>query len=141
MSERAIEIFHDGHAVFIHRDYNPGNVLWTRHAISGIVDWQTTSVGPPSVDVGHCRSNLLRYGQPVVEWFTTLWEQASGTSITGGLTSSEPLAGSTISATSHPGAAAAPRRSSLALLPPSVTGRSPSGVARGLPVGPAYSSG
>jgi aminoglycoside phosphotransferase (APT) family kinase protein len=43
---------------FIHRDFHPGNVLWTGGAVTGIVDWASTSIGAPSADVGHCRVNL-----------------------------------------------------------------------------------
>jgi hypothetical protein len=53
-------------------------VLWKRGAVSGVVDWQATSIGPPPVDVGHCRVNLLSFGRPVADRFTRLWEQASG---------------------------------------------------------------
>ncbi len=42
----------------IHRDFHPGNVLWTGGAVSGVVDWASTSIGAPSADVGHCRVNL-----------------------------------------------------------------------------------
>ena len=79
---RAVDIFHgpslDDAQVFIHRDFHPGNVLWTRRTVSGVVDWQDASIGPPSVDVGHCRWNLLRYGQEVADRFTTLWERETG---------------------------------------------------------------
>jgi aminoglycoside phosphotransferase (APT) family kinase protein len=43
---------------FIHRDYHPANVLWQRGNVSGIVDWTNASMGPPGVDVAHCRINL-----------------------------------------------------------------------------------
>lgn len=43
---------------FIHRDHHPGNVLWERGAVSGVVDWANASVGSPDADVGHCRLNL-----------------------------------------------------------------------------------
>lgn len=80
--ERAAEIFHapapDLPAVFIQRDFHPGNVLWRRGAVSGVVDWQAASVGPAVVDVGHCRANLLGFGADVSERFTGLWEQVSG---------------------------------------------------------------
>jgi hypothetical protein len=79
---RAIEIFHGpvpaGPEVFIHRDFHPGNVLWRRGSVTGLVDWQSASIGPASVDVGHCRGNLLRYGLDVVDWFTTIWEDITG---------------------------------------------------------------
>src|ERR1700730_522709 len=44
--------------VFIHRDYHPGNVLWRREKVSGVVDWVNASIGSPWADVGHCRVNL-----------------------------------------------------------------------------------
>jgi aminoglycoside phosphotransferase (APT) family kinase protein len=80
--QRGAEIVHnpvpDGDPVFLHRDFHPGNVLWRRGTVSGLVDWQAASIGPPSVDVGHCRANLLSYGTEVANRFTRLWEQASG---------------------------------------------------------------
>jgi aminoglycoside phosphotransferase (APT) family kinase protein len=81
--ERAVEIFvgpvlDRGPPVFLHRDFHPGNVLWSRGRATGVVDWQSASVGPASVDVGHCRANLLRYGLDVADRFTRLWEDVSG---------------------------------------------------------------
>ena len=80
--ERAFEIFHmpapEGERVFIQRDFHPGNVLWRRGSVSGVVDWQAACVGPPAVDMGHCRTNLFRFGLDVAGRFTTLWEMASG---------------------------------------------------------------
>lgn len=80
--ERAMEIFHDPApdlpATFIHRDFHPGNVLWYRSRVSGVVDWQAASIGPEAVDVGHCRANLLGFGRQTADRFTRLWEQASG---------------------------------------------------------------
>ena len=43
---------------FIHRDFHPGNVLWSRGAVTGVVDWASASIGSPCADVGHCRFNL-----------------------------------------------------------------------------------
>jgi aminoglycoside phosphotransferase (APT) family kinase protein len=43
---------------FIHRDYHPGNTLWERGRLTGVVDWVGGSLGPPSVDLGHMRVNL-----------------------------------------------------------------------------------
>jgi len=60
--ERAVEVYlgppPSGEQVFIHRDYHPGNVLWSRRRVSGIVDWANASLGAPEADVGHCRANL-----------------------------------------------------------------------------------
>ena len=80
--ERAIEIFHgpvlDDDRTFIHRDFYPGNVLWNRRIVSGVVDWEWASVGPRSMDVAHCRYNLLFDGLDAAEVFTGLWEQHTG---------------------------------------------------------------
>lgn len=82
MWERAVEIFHEpaptGPEVFIHRDFHPGNVLWRRGNVTGVVDWQSAGIGPPAVDVGHCRCNLLPYGRDVVDRFTAIWEEMTG---------------------------------------------------------------
>jgi aminoglycoside phosphotransferase (APT) family kinase protein len=79
---RAVEIFLGPRPpdadVFVHRDFHPGNVLWHRSQVTGVVDWQSAATGPPSVDVGHCRSNLLRYGPDVADRFTRAWESLTG---------------------------------------------------------------
>jgi aminoglycoside phosphotransferase (APT) family kinase protein len=79
---RAVEVFHgprlDADRTFIHRDY-PGNVLWHRRRVSGVVDWQAASLGPRSVDVFHCRRNLIdRFGLEVGDRFVEVWEAVSG---------------------------------------------------------------
>jgi hypothetical protein len=80
--EEAVEIFHgsapEEPAVFIRRDFHPGNVLWLHAKVSGVVDRQAACIGPASLDVAHCRANLLGYGREVAERFIVLWEQASG---------------------------------------------------------------
>lgn len=83
---RAIEWFHRptpdgaGPNVFIHRDFHPGNVLWRRGRVTGVVDWASASVGPACVDVGHCRGNLFQYGLEVADRFTARWERLTGAS-------------------------------------------------------------
>jgi aminoglycoside phosphotransferase (APT) family kinase protein len=80
--ERAFEIFLDpppaGERVFVHRDFHPGNVLWSRKRVSGLVDWQAACIGRPALDVGHCRANLYQYGLEVADRFSSLWEAVSG---------------------------------------------------------------
>lgn len=52
---------------FLHRDFHPGNVLFTGTgtglAVTGVVDWVETSWGPADLDVAHCSTALaLLYG-------------------------------------------------------------------------------
>ena len=82
MWERAVEVFHgsilDGGRCFIHRDYHPGNVLWKRGHVTGVVDWQSACIGPPSVDIGHCRANFLGSAPDLADRFTRYAEEALG---------------------------------------------------------------
>jgi aminoglycoside phosphotransferase (APT) family kinase protein len=82
--ERGVEIFHgpamSSGVVFIQRDFHPGNVLWRRGVVSGVVDWQAACTGPAVADVAHCRANLFRYGLDIADRFTTIWEGLSGLS-------------------------------------------------------------
>ena len=65
---------------FIHSDFHPGNVLWTKSQFTGVVDWQHASIGPAAVDVGHNRLNLFFYDTALAELFTTTWEHLTGAS-------------------------------------------------------------
>lgn len=66
--ERALELrrtaMPDYTAGFIHRDYHPGNVLWRRGSVSGVVDWASACRGPWECDVATCRSNLRQLVGP-----------------------------------------------------------------------------
>jgi aminoglycoside phosphotransferase (APT) family kinase protein len=42
----------------IHRDLNPGNILWHRGRPVGIVDWVHLCAGPIEEDIGRCRVNI-----------------------------------------------------------------------------------
>jgi aminoglycoside phosphotransferase (APT) family kinase protein len=80
---RARAVFHgpvlDPDRVFIHRDYHPGNVLWRRGRVSGVVDWPVASRGPRTVDVVHCRGNLIdRFGLEVADRWVEIWKSVSG---------------------------------------------------------------
>ncbi len=44
--------------VLCHGDFNPGNVLWSRDGLGGVVDWETAESAPPAADVGACRFDL-----------------------------------------------------------------------------------
>ncbi|MFI9103661.1 phosphotransferase family protein [Streptomyces fildesensis] len=69
--QRAVEVIRrdppDYRPCFLHRDFHPGNVLFTgqgaRLEITGVVDWVETSWGPADLDVAHCSTALaLLYG-------------------------------------------------------------------------------
>ena len=65
--------------VFLHRDFHPGNVLWSDGVITGVVDWVSACVGPPEEDIGHCRANLaLHHGQDWAEELLTIWQDLTG---------------------------------------------------------------
>jgi Ser/Thr protein kinase RdoA (MazF antagonist) len=67
---------------FIHRDFQHFNLLWSRDRLTGVVDWGGACVGPPDVDVGHCRLNLtLLFSAQVAERFRELYEAESGRAV------------------------------------------------------------
>jgi aminoglycoside phosphotransferase (APT) family kinase protein len=64
---------------FIHRDYQHFNLLWSRERLTGVVDWGEACIGPPDVDVGHCRLNLaLLFSADVAESFRRMYEAEAG---------------------------------------------------------------
>jgi aminoglycoside phosphotransferase (APT) family kinase protein len=70
------------HTCFIHRDYQHFNLLWSRERLTGVVDWGGACIGPPDVDVGHCRLNLaLLFSVDVAERFRELYEASSGRAV------------------------------------------------------------
>ncbi|WP_432056176.1 phosphotransferase family protein [Streptomyces sp. bgisy022] len=69
---------------FLHRDFHPGNVLFTGAdddpRISGVVDWVETSWGPADLDVAHCSTALaLLHGVPAGMRFADRYLAAGGT--------------------------------------------------------------
>jgi aminoglycoside phosphotransferase (APT) family kinase protein len=64
---------------FLHRDYQHFNILWSRERLTGVVDWGEACIGPPEVDVGHCRLNLtLLFSADVADRFRAMYEAESG---------------------------------------------------------------
>ncbi len=80
--EQAARIYHEPAPVLpqvlVHGDFHPGNVLWRRGKVCGVVDWQAACTGPAVIDVAHCRVNLLTLGAGPAQRFTAWWQQASG---------------------------------------------------------------
>jgi aminoglycoside phosphotransferase (APT) family kinase protein len=64
---------------FIHRDYHPANVLWSRGKATGVIDWPNASIGPREVDVAHCRGNLaILHGVDVADAFLDAYRSVTG---------------------------------------------------------------
>jgi aminoglycoside phosphotransferase (APT) family kinase protein len=64
---------------FLHRDYQHFNLLWSRERLTGVVDWSEACIGPPEVDVAHCRLNLtVLFSADVADRFRALYEAESG---------------------------------------------------------------
>jgi aminoglycoside phosphotransferase (APT) family kinase protein len=71
---------------FLHRDFQPGNVLFdvpppmpAGARITGVVDWAATSWGPADLDVAHCSTNLaLLHGPAWGLRFAEAYEEAGG---------------------------------------------------------------
>ena len=65
--------------VFLHMDYWPGNILWCRGQISGLVDWDAASYGDPALDVAYFRMNMyLRGIKEAADIFLDYYESESG---------------------------------------------------------------
>jgi aminoglycoside phosphotransferase (APT) family kinase protein len=65
--------------VFLHMDYWPGNILWRRGRISGLVDWDAASYGDPALDVAYFRMNMyLRGIKEAADIFLDYYEAESG---------------------------------------------------------------
>ncbi|MEU4462163.1 alpha/beta fold hydrolase [Streptomyces sp. NPDC024017] len=85
--ERAVDVIrrdpppYDG--CFLHRDFHPGNVLFTGAGaglrVSGVVDWVETSWGPADLDVAHCSTALaLLHGPEYGIGFRERYEARGG---------------------------------------------------------------
>ena len=61
----------------IHRDFNPGNILWSRGRVTGIVDWVHLCHGPIEADIGRCRVNIwLLEGRGAADAFQAEMDRA-----------------------------------------------------------------
>jgi aminoglycoside phosphotransferase (APT) family kinase protein len=72
----------DNQVVFVHRDYHPGNTVWSGDVLSGVVDWNAASTGPAGVDLGHMRWNLVvTMGPEAAGDFLARYRERSGESL------------------------------------------------------------
>lgn len=65
--------------LFIHRDYHPGNILWTGDRLTSVIDWVNGCHGAPEIDVGHCAWNITDLvGPDAADAFRAHYEAMSG---------------------------------------------------------------
>jgi aminoglycoside phosphotransferase (APT) family kinase protein len=66
-------------AGFIHRDFHPGQTVWSGDRLTGIVDWTTGSRGPYGIDLARMRINLaIEYGVDVSGRFAAIYRAVTG---------------------------------------------------------------
>jgi aminoglycoside phosphotransferase (APT) family kinase protein len=66
-------------ARLVHGDYWPGNLLWHRGRLTGVVDWEDGRLGDPAEDVATCRADLvLLFGAGGADGFLHAYEAAGG---------------------------------------------------------------
>ena len=66
-------------AVFLHCDYLPVNLLWSRGKITGLTDWNGIHRGSRAIDVGQCRRYLASlYSPDWAEELRSLYESIAG---------------------------------------------------------------
>jgi aminoglycoside phosphotransferase (APT) family kinase protein len=69
-------------AVFLHGDFLPVNMLWSRGRITGLTDWNSIHRGSRAIDVGHCRRYVAALASP--EWseeLRSLYESVAGVTL------------------------------------------------------------
>jgi len=64
----------------VHGDYWPGNMLWLRGRLVGIIDWEQPRLGDPTKDVATCQGDLtILFGLSAADEFLRCYEEAGGT--------------------------------------------------------------
>jgi Ser/Thr protein kinase RdoA (MazF antagonist) len=81
--QRALDLWRSAEppyeACFVHRDLHPGNVLWSRGAVAGLVDWANACQGPAGIDIATCRWNLRDWaGEEAAAAFVDTYESITG---------------------------------------------------------------
>jgi aminoglycoside phosphotransferase (APT) family kinase protein len=62
-----------------HGDFWPGNTVWHRGQLSGVVDWEMVRLGDPAKDVATCRCDISNvFGPDAARAFTRLYERERG---------------------------------------------------------------
>jgi aminoglycoside phosphotransferase (APT) family kinase protein len=65
--------------VLVHGDYWPGNILWRRGRLVGLVDWEQPRLGEPTKDIATCRGDLwVLFGQAAADEFLDRYVAVGG---------------------------------------------------------------
>ena len=68
----------------LHGDFWPGNTVWYRERLSGVIDWEMAHRGDPARDVATCRGDLaILFGRAAADDFTRRYEAARGAPVHG----------------------------------------------------------
>ena len=69
----------EARSVFVHGDFWPGQVIWRRGRLEGVVDWDFPRLDDPGVDLGYCRLDIsLMAGPEAAASFLTAYTRAAG---------------------------------------------------------------
>ena len=64
---------------FCHYDFHPGNTLWQRGRLTGVVDWMSAASGWPASDVAYCKLDLtLQLGPEAGVRFASAYAAVAG---------------------------------------------------------------
>jgi aminoglycoside phosphotransferase (APT) family kinase protein len=65
--------------VMAHGDLHPGNMLWTRRRLRGLVDWGSANLSFATRDVVYCRTEVaVLFGLREADRFLAVYEQTAG---------------------------------------------------------------
>jgi aminoglycoside phosphotransferase (APT) family kinase protein len=80
--ERGYSALREARRSFVHFDFWPGNTLWVRHRLTGIVDWTNAVMGYAEYDAAYCYLDLcLSRGPHVAQAFLERYRDASGVAV------------------------------------------------------------
>jgi len=69
----------DDRRTLVHGHYWPGNVLWSRQRLSGVIDWEQPRLGEPTKDVATARADLaVLFGLEAADQFVADYLAAGG---------------------------------------------------------------
>lgn len=73
---KGYDTFYSGKPVLLHGDFWPGNILWIKDEISGVLDWEYAAIGDPVSDLAVASLELkYDYGKRGVDRFLDLYSK------------------------------------------------------------------